>query len=442
MTSSHSQAENGEYVIWVHVQDSSNASYSNVAVLHASASSIAGPYTWSSNFFANGLVSKDSTLFTDVDGSSYFVRDTAHICDSVSPLTADGRGVKPICTHTGPPTAKGIYGPGCKGKYHGPGNGTASHPAWVCEGVAMFRDPVDGTLFMLGSHLSSWSANGAMLFSAGAEVDVCPKSGNMTPWTYLGNPAVGPNSTSTFASQSTFVLPWNKTVAVVGLDMWMSPNETEATLVWLPFKRNSTTGRWTMRWESEWTVAPHSFDQAAVHAKGGGAGGGGGGEEQQQQQQQQQQEVKGGARAAAAAAGTVAGLGASAAVLVTKPVVFDTGQSAEPVLFINARGADKLTIQVEDSSTAGALPGLSATDFIPILASNADNERLAVGWSGGAKALRAAAGKSIRIRFIFASPVVELFSFWISKNSCGASGGFVAAGGKGFNSSRDLYGAC
>ena len=229
-------------------------------------SGIAGPYKWSSNFFANGLISKDSTLFTDVDGSNYFVRDTAHVCYSVSPLTADGRGVKAMCTHTGPAIAPGYYGKGCRGKYHGPGNGSASHPPWVCEGVAMFRDPVDKRLFILGSHLSGWSANGAMLFTAGAEIDVCPQSSphSMTPWTYVGNPAVGPNSNNTFASQSTFVLPWNDSMAVVGLDMWTYPDETKATLVWLPFVRDAN-GEWTMQWHSEWVVEPQSYT-ATAHA--------------------------------------------------------------------------------------------------------------------------------------------------------------------------------
>jgi hypothetical protein len=135
----------GSYVIYAHVQASHNASYSNVAVLRAAA--VGGPYIWASNFFANGIISKDSTVFRDpIDNRSFFVRDTAHLCDSISELTPDGMGVLPMCSHTGPAVARGYYQSMCRGKYAGPGNGSASHPPWVCEGVCMFRDPVDHRL--------------------------------------------------------------------------------------------------------------------------------------------------------------------------------------------------------------------------------------------------------------------------------------------------------
>ena len=156
------RAASGQYVIWAHVQDSNNASYSNIAVLQAS--SVGGPYHMATNFFADGLISKDSTVFTDTDNRSYFVRDTAHLCDSVSELTPDGLGVHRMCSHTGPASAAGYYQSMCRGKYAGPGNGSASHPPWVCEGVCMWRDAVDGRLLMLGSHLSGWQSNTAMLF--------------------------------------------------------------------------------------------------------------------------------------------------------------------------------------------------------------------------------------------------------------------------------------
>ena len=241
----------GQYVIWAHVQASNNASYSNIAVMQAP--SVTGPYRWSSNFFANGLISKDSTLWTDpATDMSYFVRDTAHLCDSVSELTADGLGVKQMCSHTGPASAPGYYTSMCRGPYKGPGNGTASHPPWVCEGVSVFRDPVDSRLFLLGSHLSNWAANSAMLFVS-SEKDLCAQHQNATPWTLLGNPAIGPGGTDTYASQSTFVLPWNASMAVVMMDRWHAPNETLADYVWLPLRR-SAGGDWTMQWENHWAL--------------------------------------------------------------------------------------------------------------------------------------------------------------------------------------------
>jgi hypothetical protein len=203
------RASTGKYVIWVHVQSGVNSSYSNVAVAEAAALD-GRSFQFASNFFANGLISKDSTVFTDVsrDGRSYFVRDTAHQCDSISPFTASGLGVGPLCSHTGPSSDPGI----CIKPYGGPGTSTKSHPPWLCEGVSMFRDPVDGRLFMFGSHLSGWRANGAMIFVS-SERDVC--SSNHTSWTYLGNPAVGEGNDTTFGAQvrlkqSTIAALWRR----------------------------------------------------------------------------------------------------------------------------------------------------------------------------------------------------------------------------------------
>ena len=76
---------------------------------------------------------------------------------------------------------------------------------------------------------------------------------NSTPFTLLGNPAVGLGSGSTFGAQATFVMPWNDSMAVAMLDRWHSPNETLADYVWLPLRR-SAGGQWTMRWEDSWSL--------------------------------------------------------------------------------------------------------------------------------------------------------------------------------------------
>ena len=97
----------------------------------------------------------------------------------------------------------------------------------------MFRDPIDDRLFLLGSHLTGWAANGAML-SVSDRTTVCGSR-----WTYLGNPATGPGAAATFNAQSTFVLPYrdpatNRTTVVMMADMWGFPDETKATMVRLP----------------------------------------------------------------------------------------------------------------------------------------------------------------------------------------------------------------
>jgi hypothetical protein len=117
----------------------------------------------------------------------------------------------------------------------------------------MFRDPVDGRLFLLGSHLTGWGANAAMLLVSDSS-SVCGSR-----WIYLGNPARGAGAASTFDSQSTFVLPWrdpttNGTAMVVMMDRWDFPNETGATFVWLPMKRDVASKAWSFSWHDEWTL--------------------------------------------------------------------------------------------------------------------------------------------------------------------------------------------
>merc|ERR1712110_644929 len=111
-----------------------------------------------------------------------------------------------------------------------------------------------GRLFMMGSHLSGFQANAAMLFIS-SQRGVC--GSNSTSWIYLGNPAVGKGAKNTFGAQSTFVLPWNKSLMVAMMDEWKSPNETTASMVWLPLTR-SDAGVWTMRWYDEWTLQPEA----------------------------------------------------------------------------------------------------------------------------------------------------------------------------------------
>ena len=60
------------------------------------------------------------------------------------------------------------------------------------------------TYYLLGSHLTGWSANPAILSKAPA-----PFLANGTVWTELGDPSAGTDRGGiTFNSQSTYVLPY------------------------------------------------------------------------------------------------------------------------------------------------------------------------------------------------------------------------------------------
>ena len=62
---------------------------------------------------------------------------------------------------------------------------------------------------------------------------------------------------ATYNAQSSFVLPFTnaagKVTMVMMADRWSFPNESAATMVWLPFERTST-GEWTFEWHDEWTL--------------------------------------------------------------------------------------------------------------------------------------------------------------------------------------------
>lgn len=230
----------GKYVLWMHAQDTSQGSRSCAAV--AVAPSVGGPYELAQVFYANDQISKDSTVFTDEDGSHYFVRDMAHLCVAFSPLTADGVGVQQVCSHTGPEDA-------CRRKKIDWG------ASWLAEGVAVFRDPVDKRLFLVGSGLTGWQPNPGKLYVSNST------SLYTSNWQLLGNPMVGPGSESTFRAQTTFVLPYrprssNGTPLLIMLaDRWNypSPGLPEASYVWLPLQL-SEAGNWTISWKDEWIL--------------------------------------------------------------------------------------------------------------------------------------------------------------------------------------------
>ena len=134
----------------------------------------------------------------------------------------------------------------------------------------------------------------------------------------------------------------------------------------------------------------------------------------------------------------VGAAGSGAAVLVTRPIVFDREKAW---LFVNAEHADEMVMSVLDAADGRCLPGLAEADYRGT-GKTTSGDRLAVSWATGADALRVVAGRAVRLSVRFTSGRARLFAFWVSVDGCGASGGWVAAGGVGFNASRDLRGSC
>lgn len=120
-------------------------------------------------------------------------------------------------------------------------------------------------------------------------------------------------------------------------------------------------------------------------------------------------------------------------------------------MFINAVGAENLTIAVLSAESGEPLSGLDSRSYIGGERGLSDSERLEVGWgSDGAGSMSGsstnpllqAQGKPIVLEVRFGSPTARLYSFWFASDACGASHGWVGAGGPGFNASSDTVGSC
>jgi hypothetical protein len=120
--------------------------------------------------------------------------------------------------------------------------------------------------------------------------------------------------------------------------------------------------------------------------------------------------------------------GASKGTLETRPL---TWAANNKVLFVNSDGG--LTVEILSGSKV-----VLRSAPIPI-----NSTRSEVAWADlpGKVLPSATAAAPLVLRFTL-RPGARLFSFWVSTDRCGASGGMVAGGGPGFGSSRDLHGAC
>lgn len=112
--------------------------------------------------------------------------------------------------------------------------------------------------------------------------------------------------------------------------------------------------------------------------------------------------------------------------VTTRPLRFSGGQ-----LFVNAVVSGSLRVEVLDRE-GRVIPPFSSANAIPV---TGDATRIPVAWQSGAS-LKSLAGEVVRFRFTVTRG--RLYSFWVSGSPTGASGGYVAAGGPGFRSGRDV----
>ena len=135
--------------------------------------------------------------------------------------------------------------------------------------------------------------------------------------------------------------------------------------------------------------------------------------------------------------------GAPVALLRTRPLVF-SGKGTAPTLFINAVGAENISFAVLDPITGQPLDGLDHHSYTGGVQGVSDSERLEVRWASHVgpelTALSKVQDKRIVLEVRFSDVASRLYSFWFASDRCGASNGWVAAGGIGFNASRDTVG--
>jgi hypothetical protein len=113
--------------------------------------------------------------------------------------------------------------------------------------------------------------------------------------------------------------------------------------------------------------------------------------------------------------------------VTTRLVQFNTGSQ----LFINA-DADEGYIMCEALDCEGnPINGYTLDDCIP---AQSDSTKQRIRWIGAD--LAPLAGKPVRFKFYLISSA--LYSFWISKDEQGKSGGYLAAGGPGYKGAQDV----
>jgi len=203
-----------KYVMWFHL-DTSGFGLQMVGV--ATSNTISGTYQWVHGFQPDGQPSYDMTIYQDDDGTAYLCRSVSNQYAGISPLTADYLNTAGI-------TSKGPK----------------------IEGMAIWK--MNNRYYLLGSHLTGWTANQAVL---------CESNGNSLKGATWQTLPVITSSSTTWNSQSTFVFPYNhpsgKTLYMYMGDRWDYPTVNMASYVWLPLVVNSANSI-SLPWEASWVI--------------------------------------------------------------------------------------------------------------------------------------------------------------------------------------------
>ena len=197
---------------------------SSPAVSFATSSTEAGPFAFKKSIYPNGNWVGDLTVFVDPQQPA-----NAYLIYSIRPGGPKGTK-RHIVTAKLAPDWLGVE------------SEQVSDIQDPREGPAAFFVPKVG-YFIWTSHVTGWNPNPAAVYFA--------ESIESPTWTSLGNPT---NNSTSFASQSTYVLHINGSVIYVAdrfepyVDQKISPR-----YVWLPITNISKTAL-TVNWHDEWRL--------------------------------------------------------------------------------------------------------------------------------------------------------------------------------------------
>lgn len=211
----------GKYVMWFHLELKGKG-YSAARAAVAVSDRVTGPYTYVKSYRPNGNMSRDMTLFVDVDGSAYHIYSSRENYDlRIARLSDD------YLSHT---TQDSML--------------FSKHR----EAPALFRQGQN--YYLVTSGCTGWAPNRASLHVANSLFG---------PWKLVGDPMVGPNADSTFGGQSTYIqaIPGKKNAFLFMADRWNPRDLKDSRYLWLPiqFKDNVPF----IEWQDEWTLK--SFDK-------------------------------------------------------------------------------------------------------------------------------------------------------------------------------------
>ena len=196
-------ATTNKYVLWLHID---SPQYDEAKVGVASSNSVCSGYTYHGSFKPLGQESRDLTLYQDTDGSAYVIfSSSGNSVLRIAKLTADYLNADTQVATT-------------------PRSG---------EAPAVFKK--DGTYFLVASAATGWDSNDNYYFTATSMAG---------PWTDRGD--FTPNSTNTYDSQTTYILPvqgsQSTTYMYMG-DRWDDSSTTSfgnSRYIWLPLDVSGT----------------------------------------------------------------------------------------------------------------------------------------------------------------------------------------------------------